>query len=324
MNRDLLLKRAAAAKRESKTIALRQSVDLASAEFRCALVKDAVALANSGGGAVVFLEGAGEAPSPSMLRGWMQEHTGLDFRGVESSAVPGTGGERVALVISPADAPLVFAKAGIFIGDDGTAQTAFAVGTVYFRHRGRSELATNSDMIAWRDRSLASARKEWSAGIRKVIRAPAGSTISVVSLDVADVHLAEVAAGEVGAKKGAVSIVPRNAEEIWPYRRSELLQRVNAALGGAPLNAHDIQCINWKLDVLHRPDFAYRPHHQASVQYSPAYADWIVTQMRVNPPFLRRAREGYQAELQRRRQAERKRLARSIAARTARDHRPAH
>jgi hypothetical protein len=324
MNRDLLLKRAAAAKRESKTVALRKAVDIDSAEFRCALVRDAVALANSGGGVVAFLEGAGEAPSPSMLRGWIKDHTGTDFRGVAAAAMPGTGGERTALLISPADAPLVFAKAGIYNDDDGAEQTAFVAGTVYFRHRGRSEPATNADLSAWRDRALATARKEWSAGISKVIRAPAGSTISVVSPDVADIHLADVAAGEVAAKKGAMSVVPRNAEEIWPYRRSELLQRVNATLGGVPLNAHDIQCINWKLGVLQRPDFAYRPHHQASVQYSPAYADWIVTQMRANPTFLRRAREGYQAELQRRRQAERKRLARRFTARSPRDHRPTH
>ena len=315
MNRDLLLKRAAAAKRDSKTVALRRMVDSASAEFRCALVRDAVALANSGGGAVVFVESAGRTPSPAMLRAWIKEYAGVDFRGVAAAGLPATDGERSALLISPADAPLVFAKAGVFTGGEGREQTAFAAGTVYFRHRGRSEPATNVDLVAWRDRALSAARKEWSAGIRKVIRAPAGSTISVVSPDIADVHLAEVAAAEVGAKKGAVSVVPRNAEEIWPYRRSELLQRVNATLGGVPLNAHDIQCINWKLDVLQRPDFAYRPHHQASVQYSPAYADWIVTQMRANPSFLRRAREGYQAELQRRRQAERKRLARRFAAR---------
>jgi hypothetical protein len=183
---------------------------------------------------------------------------------------------------------------------------------------------TGADLVAWRDRTVARLRREWLSGIGKIVRAPAGSMVSVVSRDVADVHLGSVAASALTGERGAVAIVPRNAEELWPYRRSELLRRLNEKLGGKRLNAHDIQCINWKIHVLDRPDFSYRSHHQASVQYSPAYADWIAEQMRRDPDFLRRARVEYQAAIQNKRRAERRRIARRLAAGALRDHRPSH
>jgi hypothetical protein len=331
MTRDELIKRASDAKRASKHVAMRGAFDAASPAFLVELVKDVAAFANSGGGVIVFegpdAAGAGAAPLASAdlaaVKRAIRGHTGVDLVGLESTSVSRGGVDLPALVVLAEDAPIVFAKPGTYVANDGTEKTAFAAGTIYFRHGARSVPGSGADLLAWRDRTVARFRRDWLAGIRKVVRAPAGSMVSVVSPDVADVHLGSVAAGEFTGEPGAVAIVPRNAEEIWPYRRSELLQRINEKLVGKRLNAHDIQCINWKIHVLDRPDFSYRSHHQASVQYSPAYADWIAEQMRRDPDFLRRARAEYQTAIQNKRRAERRRIARRLAV-ALRDRRPSH
>lgn len=173
-------------------------------------------------------------------------------------------------------------------------------GTIYFRHGAKSESATRDDLISWRDHALEKIRVGWLGGIRKVVEAPAGHAITVVSSPVSSRSGAPKTQGmaitaKVSAGPGAVRFVPQNAEEIWPYRQKDLLRELNKELKVTPLvNGHDILCINMHLEILTKhPEFAYKPHKLASPQYNDDYVKWIVAQHKQDPKFFRRMRSEY-------------------------------
>jgi hypothetical protein len=134
-------------------------------------------------------------------------------------------------------------------------------------------------------------------GIRKVVEAPAGHVINVVSSPKSGIpHLEGMAiTAEISATPGAVRVMPQNAEELWPYRQKDLLQAINIVIKQSPpVNGHDILCINSHLNTLKdHPEFAYKPHRLASPQYSAAYAGWIIKQYENDGRFFRRLRENF-------------------------------
>jgi hypothetical protein len=285
-----LLVRAARAKRGSRAVALAR--DIGSPRAQLELIKDIVALANAGGGVIVWAQEATldvEALA-RMIETYTDQSPTLRRAELGHEAVT-----RVALVVEPSDVPIAFSKAGTY-GDNGEARTVFAPGAIYFRHGAKSEPARRADLVRWRDRAVHDAQRDWLAGIRKVVHAPAGHSVVVLPPSgVASAGGISVEA-KISARGTAPSFVPRNAEDIWPHRQQGLLNAVNRRLPrSAWINGYDVMCVNRKYDVLKsRPDFAYKPHHLASPQYSDAYAAWLVERVQADPAFFREARVAYQ------------------------------
>src|SRR5437867_11418209 len=140
-----LVKKALTAKRESKHIEFKQSFDPSSAGEWCELIKDLAAIANSGGGIIVFgLDSLGvptgesvnaiAAIDPADIANKISKYTGLvDFE-FEIRSFNKKGHPLVAFVVLPAAIPLVFEKPGTYDIGSGKQRNAFGVGTVYFRH----------------------------------------------------------------------------------------------------------------------------------------------------------------------------------------------
>ncbi len=311
IDRSKLLERAENAKRESKYLDFKREFDSASTAAWCELIKDVVAFANSGGGVIVVgvnNDGTSSGADVSAILGLdvaditnkVFSYTGYQFADIEIVEIVRDGAQCAALIISRTDLPMIFTRPGTY--DIGNAQqkTAFARGTIYFRHGAKSEPGTRDDLADWRDKTIERMRTGWLGGIRKVVEAPAGHAITVVSSPrspssgVPKIEGMAIKA-EVSAGPGAVSFVPQNAEEIWPFRQKDLLQKINRELKASPaVNGYDILCINTHLDVLKaRPDFAYKPHKLASPQYSDGYADWIIGQYKQDPKFFVRMRDEY-------------------------------
>jgi hypothetical protein len=76
---------------------------------------------------------------------------------------------------------MVFTKPGSYEIAGGRQKTAFAQGTVYFRHGSKSEPANSDDLASWRDREVEKVRKTWLGGIRKVVETGSGDTVNVIS-----------------------------------------------------------------------------------------------------------------------------------------------
>jgi hypothetical protein len=307
VNRSKFLERAENARTESKYVDFKSEFDVTSGPEWCEIIKDIVAFANSGGGVIVF--GVNNDASNANfdtsaiyqldvadITNKIEPYTGYHFADIEVIEVKRDGDMRAAFIIGGADTPIVFTRPGADVMVKGKQRPAFARGTVYFRHGAKSEPGTRDDLMGWREKTIESARKTWMQGIRKVIEAPAGHAITVIS----STPSFEGASGEgmairanVSATPGAMHVVPQNAEEIWPHRQKDLLHEINKEISPPRLiNGHDILCINSHLNILKtHPEFAYKPHRLASPQYSNEYVRWILEQYRSDSKFFQRMRE---------------------------------
>lgn len=298
-----LLERARNAKRESKHLDFKREFEITSGQAWCELIKDIVAIANSGGGVIVFgiaNDGSNSnfdasallAHDTADIANRIARYTGNQFVEIDVVEIERSGRSFAALAVSDMDVPIVFTKPGTYDIGGGQQRTAFAQGTIYFRHGSKSEPGNREDLAAWRDREIAKVRKSWLGGIRKVVQAEATETVTVISSPRAVPKEGEVVVAKVTADPAAVKVIPGNAEEIWPHRQKDLIRIVNRRLGkDAHINTHDMFCIKTVYDIINkRPDFAYRSHHMAPPQYSDAFADWIIEEFQKDRKFFDRVR----------------------------------
>jgi len=298
-----ILERAGDAAKESKHLDFKREFDISSGEAWCEVIKDIVALANSGGGVVVFGvadDGTNSNFDPAPLLAYdtadianrIARYTGNQAIDLEVVKLTRTGEIRPAFLVSDTDVPIVFTKPGTYDIGGGRQKTAFAQGTIYFRHGSKSEPGNRDDLAGWRDRQIAKARKSWLGGIRKVVQAAPNDHVTVISSPGSIRQGTAVVEAKLTSDPSAVTFVPTNAEEIWPHRQIDLIREVNKRLAGeAQINTHDIYCIKKVYDVLKAyPKFAYKPHHLASPQYSDAFIEWIVDEYTKNKNFFRETR----------------------------------
>lgn len=188
-----IIHKALSAKRESKYIEFKQSFDPSLSGEWCELIKDIVAIANSGGGIIVFgLNDTGDPSSksvetiahidPADIANKIYKYTGpadleFDIRTFKKNAQ-----QLVAFVIQGVSIPLVFEKPGTYDIGSGKQRTAFSVGTVYFRHGAKSEPGTSDDIRKVIERQLEHIRKSWLKGVSRVVQAPPGSQVIVAAL----------------------------------------------------------------------------------------------------------------------------------------------
>ena len=180
-----LVDRAIKAKRESKYVDFKSSFDPASTGEWCELVKDIVAMANSGGGVIVVGVENGGGPSKKDLSAVLaldhakfvdkiRKYTAYEFAGIEVHEAKRQG-ETVAIIeVSAVKVPMVFAEVGTYEIIPGKQKTAFSKGTVYFRHGAKSDPGTTEDIRDVIERQLDAIRGEWLDGVKKVVTAPPG------------------------------------------------------------------------------------------------------------------------------------------------------
>lgn len=183
-----IIKKALSATRESKHIEFKRTFTSASPGEWCELVKDIVALANSGGGIIVFgLDSmgrpTGELPEaiaredPADIANKVAKYIDAPSFEIESIELKKRGYKLHALIVSGTSIPHVFQKPGTYDVGAGKQKTAFGVGTIYFRHGAKSEHGNSHDLRSVVDRELRLVRKAWVSGLRQVVQAPIGSEI---------------------------------------------------------------------------------------------------------------------------------------------------
>jgi hypothetical protein len=294
--------------RESAILEFKRGFDLTSGESTCETIKDIIAMANSGGGVIVFgVEDNGDHSELfdctyllgldlADLTNRVARYTGGQFSDFELVEVTRRGRAHAAMLIGEADVPIIFTKPGTYDVGGGKQKAAFGQGTIYFRHGAKSEPGSRDDLAKWRDRELERIRLAWKSGMRTVVEAPLGHVVRAVpTIDIAGPHATKIIEARITNDPTAQAFVPSNAEAIWPLRRSEVVKAVKEALGeGFSFTNHDLVCVGRLHNVLStKPAFAFRSHPTASPQYSPAYAVWIADQIRSNAGFLEACRESY-------------------------------
>jgi hypothetical protein len=178
------------AKRESKYVDFKESFDPAEKGEWCELLKDLVAMANSGGGIVVVGwndkgQHSGKPVNdvldldPATITDKFVKYTGENFDGVNIQKAT-RGGRSIAIFAADeSDSPLVFIKPGTYASPNGGQARAFSQGVVYVRHGAKSEPATGLDLRVVLDRKVALAREAWLGNMRKVVEAGPDAMVAV-------------------------------------------------------------------------------------------------------------------------------------------------
>ena len=262
------IERALAARRESRRVAFRDSFGEGDWPK---LVRDVVALANSGGGVVLFgVTRSGDAsgadlasvPGISQLVERICETTDADFDDLEFIDAMKQGKVVRALSVGAAMTPLVID------------------GTVLVRHGGRSGPATSADIAAAIDRRVKTAQREWLSAMRRAIRAP------VVEEPVGAMPIRVVE----DTRAPAYRLV--DYDKTHPYRQKELLAAFRERVPGRPVNQFDLLAIRHMHHTDERPEFSHQSLF-GTRQYSQKFLDWLVEQARSDPQFFETARAEY-------------------------------
>lgn len=296
------INRALKAKRESKHVEFKRSLDSSSTGEWCELIKDVVAMSNSGGGIIIVgLENNGSPSGVSVdevismdhavIVDKVRKYTGTQFDGIELYEVQKGGNRIVVFEISPSKVPIVFSHVGTYETEAKKQKNAFSVGQVYFRHGAKSEPGTNEDIRHAFDKYVDAIRHEWLDGVKKVVKAPPGSAVAVFSGEVVESSEKSATPIRLVDDPDAPGYRLIDQDKTYPYRQTELVKVVNAMLPqGVDINSRDLLSvrrahgIDGDLRYFHKPKFG-------SPQYSDEFAKWLVERHKENKDFFQEARD---------------------------------
>jgi len=292
------------AKRESRFVDFKRSFDPESAGEWCEIIKDVVAMANSGGGVILIgIENNG-APSGEDVSSVLaiddaqfvdkiRRYTHVEFSSIEVHEAEKNGQRVVALEVSEAEIPLIFQHVGTYEVSPKKQKTAFSQGSIYFRHGAKSEPGNRDDLRRVIDRHLETIRKEWMEGVRKVVRAPQGATVSVFKGDVRESKRPDATPIRLVDDPESPGYRLIDHDTTYPYRQKELIDVVNGMLpDGVDVNSYDVLAIRRVYDI----DDDYRYCHEpkfASPQYTDAFAIWMTERHKADNEFFNKARQKY-------------------------------
>lgn len=176
---------------ETQEIDFKEGLDVTSKGEWYEVIKDIIAMANSGGGALIIGvndDGTISSYDPKPLLNVDSADvinkifsvTGQNFSDFEILPLDRGGVEVAIIIIGSVLIPIVFNTAGNYQDQNGKTKTAFPKGGVYFRHGAKSEPCTSEDLRQFVEREVTRVKEFWLAGIRQVVEAPQGSTVLVV------------------------------------------------------------------------------------------------------------------------------------------------
>lgn len=303
--RPTLMDKGLAAERESKFVDFKRAFDSEEGGDWCEIVKDLVAMANSGGGVIlVGVEDDGSAAPPGSASSILQldparltdkvaKYTGVQFDGFQIGEVVRNGQAVAILSIDAASRPLVFEKPGTYAIEDRKQKTAFGVGTLYVRHGAKSEPATSADLSRIIERAIQVHRSEWMAGVRRVINAPAGSVVSVLPPAVRQSDDPSATAIRITNDPSAPEYRIVDPDSTHPFRQKELIAEVNTSLPrGQQVNQFDVLVVRHVFRIDQDPRYVHKARY-STAHYSPEFRDWLIEQVSLDRDFFKKARVEY-------------------------------
>lgn len=270
------------------------------------ILKDIIAIANSGGGTLAIgINNSGESSGADVKPVLNYDHakycdlikkyTMQNFADFELVEVQKSGHSVAIFLINPPDAPLVFEKPGTYPIENGRQNTAFSQGTFYFRHGAKTETGTTEDLRRFMANRMREMQKHLMKDLRKVAEAPRGSQIQVIPpgriIRTTARARGDAVAVRVTNNPDAQGVIALDRDRLYPYRQKDVIRRLESILGTdrAP-NAYYLQTIVKVYDIKNRDDLSWEPQY-SSRQYSEAFVEFIVEHMTANPDFLVETRQ---------------------------------
>jgi len=305
--KEKIIERAKNAKRESRYIEFKDRFDVNSSQHWCEIIKDIVAISNSGGGCIVFGVNDDGSPSeydvssvlgldPATITDKIAKYTDIQFLDFEIEEIEKRGHKVAILIINATEVPIIFTKPGTYSICDGKQKTAFGRGTIYFRHGTKSEPGNYCDLQRAVERRIENVKKSWLSGIKKVVAAPLDHIIHVLPPDVKISSNPTASPIRLTDSKDAPACRLETPDKTHPYRQKEVIEKVNALLRNKQINKYDILCVRrvHRVDES-RPDFYYKPKYGVP-QFSEGFVNWLVESFQKNSRFFDKARKKYRSK----------------------------
>ena len=302
-----LLELAQTATKEGRQVDFKERFDPLSPQDWARIIKDVIAMANSGGGVILFgIKDDGSYSNfdrntiigidPAVVADKISSYTREDFSEFEILEITRKKRRLAGILIFSTPTPIVFTRAGTDVTEDkGKQKPAFVKGSVYFRHGAKSEPGTTSDIKSVIDRVVSRIKKSWLQGIRKVASIQEGEEVIVSRKETATTTIpTQRVLGKIVTNKDAPSFRLENPREVWPFRTKELVAEINERLDGEKtITIHDILCIRRRHNINENttPDYVYKPYQDLSPRYSVPFASWILGSYKKSQKFFDEARE---------------------------------
>ncbi len=298
---EFFIQKARETKKESKYVDFKEDSDITSARQWCEIIKDVVAMANSGGGAIVF--GVSNYGKPlgvdsskileidtALITDQIAKYTGEQFSDFEFEKIIRHEHMVPTLLINRASYPMIFIKPGTYDIGKGKQDRAFSQGTVYFRHGAKSEPGSTDDIRTFVDRKVAETKKFWISGIRKITKATEGHTVHLLPPDISATLDPSATPIQIVDNPNAPPYRLQTPDDTHPFRQKDLVKNFNEKVKSTRINSYDVQCLKRVYNLPSRPEFCYKPKY-SSPQFSEAMVKWMITEYGNNSSFFKDARQ---------------------------------
>jgi hypothetical protein len=256
------------------------------------LIRDLIALANSGGGQIAVHDDSGILTAAAIMKRLLQV-TDANFSDIEvlhaETADRADKSVRVGPAIFPIGISSAIHRENATITDP--RETILQPGAFYVWRDGRGVPGTSADMREFIERLARRLSRRSLRRIRRLLTRP------IELLDKPKRKPATVArsAGEnlkpvrIVTDPDAPALQPQDVDRLYPWRQKDLMRELNKRLGRRMLNSYDIQAVRRQHRLDDRPDFVFNLPG-AGRRYSPAVADWIMSKYAGDSEFFRKAR----------------------------------
>jgi hypothetical protein len=301
-----LLKKAQTAKRESKQIEFKQAFDFSDRDWLEKIVRSIVAMANSGGGIIVFglnrdgnIAGIDVKPilgiDQATITDKVNAYTQSQFSDFEIKPIEKNGTILATILVRGATLPMVFTKEGAYyIPSKKSEGIAFARGTIYFRHGAKSEPGNSDDLREVVERQQQIARKEMLANVQLIAEVQTGSQIKVlpplVRLSDDPGAMPVRNTNDPSAPTIFRETITVNPNETHKFSRNDLVIRLQELLPeNIVFNSYDVFALRKVFDVDKNPNFYFKPKF-GSPQYSSEFINWILIRYKEDNGFFSKTR----------------------------------
>jgi hypothetical protein len=282
--------------RELSATAAALSFEASSHRDWCELVRDIVAIANSGGGTVKLktrdatpsmARQGGSIPGRMTIIEKLEYYTGQSFDTLNVATIDGE--ESAALIhVAPAAAPIGFTQAGLVVDADPTkaASILFPAGSFYFWHGGSSRPGTTDDIREFFHRELRHVARQWVRRMHSML----DETLQPGKAHcAAENGLTNPQPVRIVTDPAAPALQPQDVDRLYPLRQKDLVRTLNRQFGQRLVNSYDIQAVRRQHRLDDRPDFVfYLPG--AGRRYSHAAAEWFASEYQRDDQFFQLAR----------------------------------
>lgn len=267
------------------------------------LIKDVVAIANSGGGSIVIgcldngqpcdavQPGLLKLMDPAVFESKIFNYTATHLNGISLAQHDKQGIPVIVIDVPGAEYPMPFVKVGTYcLADKTTQKTAFSQGTVYFRHSAKSEPAHADDLRRFVDRKIAEVKDFWMSGIKQIVEAPANSAFAVVPKTVRVSNSPNAA--EIKATPEIIDqlIQAPSIDITHPHRQTDVATEFNRRMNGKMhIQKHYVQYVRRAHGIDDEPRFFCKVKFM-SPRYSNAFVEWLIGQADADGQFFAKAK----------------------------------